>query len=266
MNHNFTELFSVKDQVVVVSGGSRGIGRAIAEGFVQNGAKVVVTGREAESLAAAAKDMEGPHPAEPIVCDVASTEDIHRLVDEVFDRHGRVDTLINVAGVNRRKPAEEITEDDYDFVLGINLRGAFFLSQAVGKRMIRQGSGSQINIGSLNNFRPVKGVAPYAVSKAGMGHMTHLLAMEWGPHGVRVNCIAPGFILTDLTKKLWSQQHMLDWVTPNTPLRRLGQPGDMVGTALFLASPASAFMTGQILFVDGGFSSGIAWPIEFDKQ
>lgn len=260
------ELFSVKDQVTIVSGGSRGIGRAIAEGFACNGAQVIITGRDEATLAETAGSLQGPHPTQSVVCDVAKQEDIHRLVETVLDRHGRIDTLINVAGVNRRKPALDITEDDYDFVMAINLKGAFFLSQTVGKHMVARRAGTQINIGSLNNHRPVKGVAPYAMSKAGLGHMTHLLAMEWGEFGVRVNCISPGFILTDLTNKLWSEKHMQDWVTPNTPLRRLGKPEDMVGTALFLASPASAFMTGQILLVDGGFSCGINWPIDFGKQ
>lgn len=263
MDLKVEQLFSVKGKVTLVSGASRGIGRAIAQGFANNGASVIITGREEQTLRATAEELGN---AVPIVCDVADMQAIPKLVDQVVERFGRIDVLINVAGVNRRKPAEQVTEDDFDFVVDINLKGAFFLSQSVGKKMIAQQSGSQINVGSLNNFRPVKGVAPYAMSKAGLGHMTHLLAMEWGPHGVRVNCLAPGFILTDLTRKLWSQPHMQDWVIPNTPLRRLGQPNDMVGTALFLASDASAFMTGQILYVDGGFSAGIPWPIDFQKQ
>ena len=142
------------------------------------------------------------------------------------------------------------------------MKGAFLLSQAVGRLMVGQGAGSQINIASLNTDRPLKNVLPYAVSKAGMGHMTRALASEWGQHGIRVNALAPGFIITDLTHKLWSDPQMQQWGLDNTPQRRLGQPEDMVGTALFLASPASAFMTGQILYVDGGFTAGFDWPIE----
>ncbi len=175
--------------------------------------------------------------------------------------YGRVDTLVNVAGVNRRKPAETIAVDDYDFVMDINLKGAFLLSQAVGREMLRRGQGNQINIASLNSDRPLKNVAPYAMSKAGMAQMTRALALEWGDRGVRVNAIAPGFILTDLTQKLWSDTSMQHWGEQNTPQRRLGVPEDMVGTALFLAAPASAFLTGQILYVDGGFTAGWAWPI-----
>ena len=150
--------------------------------------------------------------------------------------------------------------------MDINLKGPFLLSLAAGKYMLARGQGSQINIASLNNDRPLPGVMPYAMSKAAMGHMTRSLAMEWGPRGVRVNAIAPGFVLTDLTKKLWAQPHMQAWNDANCPLKRLGQPEDMVGAAIFLAAPASAFMTGQVVFVDGGFSAGLVWPIDFQRQ
>src|SRR5437763_2373125 len=137
-------------------------------------------------------------------------------------------------------PAERLTEADYDFVMDISLKGPFLLSLAVGRHMLQRGKGSQINITGLNDDRPLKGVAPYAMSKAAMGQMTRALAMEWGGRGVRVNAIAPGFILTDLTRKLWSQPAMKEWGHANTPLRRLGQPEDLVGAAVFLASDASA--------------------------
>ncbi len=256
-------LFSVADQVVLVSGGSRGIGKAIAEGFAQRGAKVVISGRDLSSLTATAEELSqsAAQPVLPLVCDVADLTAIRVLVDRTLEKAGRIDTLINVAGVNRRMPAVDYTEDDYDFILDINLKGAFFLSQAVGKHMLEREQGSQINVASLNNWAPLRNVLPYAVSKAGMGHMTRTLAVEWGPKGVRVNALAPGFILTDLTRKLWAREDMQAWGLPNTPLRRLGVPQDMVGTAIFLASPAAAFMTGQVLFVDGGFSAGLNWPI-----
>jgi NAD(P)-dependent dehydrogenase (short-subunit alcohol dehydrogenase family) len=257
-------LFSVADQVVLVSGASRGIGRAIAEGFAQRGAKVVITGREAATLEQTARELGATVRA--MVCDVASRKAIEQLVPAVLKEFGQIDTLLNVAGVNRRMLAEKLSEDDYDFILDINLKGPFLLSQAVGKGMIARGRGCQINITSLNCDRPLKGVMPYAVSKAGLEHMTRSLAMEWGPRGIRVNAIAPGFVLTDLTRKLWSQPQMQAWGETNTPLKRLGQPQDMVGAAIFLASEASAWMTGQTLYVDGGFSAGLVWPIDFDKQ
>jgi NAD(P)-dependent dehydrogenase (short-subunit alcohol dehydrogenase family) len=261
------DLFSVAGQVVLISGGSRGIGRGLAEGFARRGATTIITGRDAATVEQTARAIAAPAgTVRPLVCDVADSAAIERLVDTVIREFGRVDTLINVAGVNRRKPAERLTEDDYDYVLDINLKGPFLLSLAVGRHQLQLGSGSQINIASLNNDRPLNGVAPYAMSKAAMGHMTRSLAMEWGPRGVRVNAIAPGFILTDLTKKLWAQPAVHDWGMTNTPLKRLGQPEDLVGTAVFLASEASAFMTGQVLFVDGGFSAGLVWPIDFANQ
>lgn len=255
-------LFSVEGQIVLVAGASRGIGRAIAKGFVDRGATVIITGRELETLEKTAGELATGNAVRPLVCDMAKPTDIQKLTADVMAEFGRIDTLINVAGVNRRKRAEDCTEDDYDFILDINLKGPFLLSQAVGKHMLARGRGNQINIASLNNDRPLKGVMLYAMSKAGLGHMTRSLALEWGDRGVRVNAIAPGFIVTDLSRKLWSQPHMQAWNLANTPQRRLGMPDDMIGTAIFLASEASSFMTGQVLLVDGGFSAGLAWPIE----
>jgi NAD(P)-dependent dehydrogenase (short-subunit alcohol dehydrogenase family) len=258
------ELFSVKDQIVLVSGGSRGIGRAIAQGFADRGATVVITGRDQETVTKTAQTL-GENVC-PMVCDVADAAAISALAKAVIDKFGGIDTLVNAAGVNRRKPALEITEDDYDYILDINLKGAFLMSQAVGRHMVERRQGSQINISSLNNERPLIGVIPYAMSKAGMGHMTKVLAMEWGEYGVRVNAIGPGFTMTDLTRKLWSQPKIYEWGMANTPLRRLGQPEDMIGASIFLASKASSFITGQILYVDGGFSAGLIWPIDYGQQ
>ena len=261
------DLFSVAGQVVLVSGGSRGIGRAIAEGFAQRGATVIITGREKASLEQTAREIAPPGgKVHALVCDVADRAAIDRLAEAVIKEFKQVDTLLNVAGVNRRMPSERLTEADWDFIIDINLKGPFLLSLAVGKHMLARGQGNQINVVSLNNDRPLKGVMPYAVSKAGLGHMTRSLALEWGPRGVRVNAIAPGFVLTDLTKELWAQPTMQEWGMANTPLRRLGQPADMIGAAVFLASAASAWMTGQVLYVDGGFGAGLAWPIDFERQ
>lgn len=260
-------LFCVTNQVVLVSGGSRGIGRALAEGFAQRGATVIITGRDRTTLEQTALEIcPTGGTVRPIVCDVADRGAIDRLVQAVIGEFGHVDTLLNVAGVNRRMPAERLTEADYDFILDINLKGPFLLSLAVGKHMLERGQGNQINMVSLNNERPIKGVLPYAMSKAGLGHMTRVLALEWGPRGIRVNAIAPGFILTDLTQKLWSQPKMQEWGLASTPLRRLGRPVDLVGAAVFLASEASAFLTGQILYVDGGFNCGLNWPIDYESQ
>jgi gluconate 5-dehydrogenase len=256
-------LFSVTDQIVVVSGGSRGIGLALAQGFVERGAQVVIAGRELASLESAAREMsKGKHRARTIVCDVAKPEDIARMVEAVLGDHGRIDTLLNVAGVNRRMRVEQYSVEDYDFILDINLRGAFLVAQACGRLMLERGAGSIINIDSLNTYAPLKGVTPYAMSKGGISMMTRGMATEWGPRGVRVNAIAPGFFPTDLSKKLWAQEKMANWGKEVTPLGKLGEVKDLVGAAIFLASPAAAFVTGQVLRVDGGISAGINWPIE----
>ncbi|KPK26119.1 MAG: hypothetical protein AMJ66_12065 [Betaproteobacteria bacterium SG8_40] len=256
-------LFSVKDQVVVVPGGSRGIGCALAEGFAARGAQVIIAGREAGTLEKTAGEIStGPKPVKPVVCDVAKPEDIARLVESTLSAFGRIDTLVSVAGVNKRMKAERYTTEEYDWIMDINLRGSFMLAQAVGKHMIGQEAGSIINIDSLNTYAPLKGVTPYAMSKAGVLMMTRALANEWGRHGVRVNSIAPGFFPTALSKKLWAEEKMRDWAIQNTPLGRLGDVKELVGTAVFLASDASAFITGQTIRVDGGVTAGINWPIE----
>jgi NAD(P)-dependent dehydrogenase (short-subunit alcohol dehydrogenase family) len=255
-------LFSVAGQIVLVTGGSRGIGRAIAEGFAGRGAEVVICSQNPQSVEAAVAEMRGAGmQVSGLVCDVSREEQIGETVSAVLGTHGRIDTLVNVAGVNRRKRAETVTVEDYDFILDTNLRGAFLMAQSVGKQMIEQKSGVVINVESLNTWMPLRGVLPYAISKFGMQGMTRGLALEWGRHGIRVNSLAPGFILTDLTRKLWADPGMQAWNADNAPLGRLGEPADMVGTAIFLASAASAFMTGQTLYVDGGFSAGWNWPI-----
>ncbi len=257
------ELFSVEDRVTLVSGASRGIGRAMAAGFAARGAKVIITGRDRDSLTETASEIStNDVEVRPLVCDVADPRAITSLVADTIEEFGRIDVLLNVAGVNQRKAVETFSVDEFDFILDINLKGAFLLAQEVGKQMLSGGGGVQINIDSLNTYAPLKGVIPYAMSKAGLGMMTRGMALEWGNRGVRVNAIAPGFILTDLNRKLWSEPKMNQWGLANTPLGRLGQVDDLVGTALFLASDASAFMTGQVLYVDGGVSAGIAWPIE----
>lgn len=257
------KLFSVEGQVVLVPGGSRGIGRALAEGFAERDAQVIIAGREAGTIGQTAKEIsKGRHAVEAQVCDVSNPEDVNRLVDTVIAKHGRIDTLVSVAGVNKRMKAEAYTLEEYDWIVNINLRGAFAIAQAVGRHMIGRRSGAIINIDSLNTYAPLTGVTPYAMSKAGVLMMTRALANEWGKHGVRVNSIAPGFFPTALSGKLWAQEKMSSWAQANTPLGKLGDVRELVGAAIYLASPASAFVTGQTIRVDGGFTAGINWPIE----
>ncbi len=254
-------LFSVKDHVVLVSGASRGIGRAIAAGFAQRGAHVVITGRQEDTLDQTAREISrGDSTVQAIVCDVLDIDRIEKVVGDLIDQYGHIDTLVNVAGVNQRKPAVDYTEDEYDHIMGVNLKGAFVMSQQVGRHMLARGSGSQINISSLNSQRTVSHLLPYAISKIGMDQMTRALAMEWGQAGVRVNAIGPGFVETDLTRKVWQDTTMENWRAANTPQQRIGTPEDMVGTALFLASAASAYLTGQVIYVDGGITAGRMWP------
>ncbi len=223
---------------------------------------MVITGRDAETLAQTAREVSTPESTVlAIVCDVTKADDIERCIGEVTGKLGRLDVLLNVAGVNKRKPAETFTIEEFDFIIDVNLRGAFWMAVAAGKVMLQQGRGSQIHIDSLNTYAPLKNVVPYALTKFGISGMSRGLAVEWGPRGVRVNALAPGFILTDMTQKLWSDPTMQTWGKANTPLQRLGEVDDLVGAAIFLASDASAFMTGQVVRVDGGFSAGMAWPI-----
>lgn len=258
-------LFSVQDQVVLVSGGSRGIGRALAEGFAERGAQVIISGREQSTLDATARDIsKGRKRVHTAVCDVAKPDDIARTVHAVIDEHGRIDTLLNVAGVNKRMKAEHYSVEEFDWIMDINVRGAFLMAQACGRHMIARKSGCIVGIDSFNTYAPLRGVLPYAISKSGMSMLTRGLAAEWGRHGVRVNAIAPGFFPTDLSHKLWAQDKMARWGREVTPLAKLGELKDLVGAAIFLASPAAAFINGQVLRVDGGTSAGIDWPIDLE--
>ncbi|QKV19059.1 SDR family NAD(P)-dependent oxidoreductase [Oricola thermophila] len=256
-------LFDVSGTVVLVSGGSRGIGLAIAKAFLSRGAKVIITGRNEDTLRAAC-DAVTPAPFAMTYqpCDVADTDAISACVDAVIADHGRIDTLVNCAGINKRMPALDYTPEDFDRIIDTNLRGAFFMAQTVGRQMVKQGSGSQINIGSLSTYGSLAQVAPYGMSKSALSSMTRVMALEWGRHGVRVNEVAPGFILTDLTGKLWSDPNLQAWNKTVTPMGRMGAVEDLIGAAIFLASPAAAFLTGQVIRVDGGASAGINWPID----
>jgi gluconate 5-dehydrogenase len=256
-------LFSVADQVVLVSGGSRGIGSALAEGFAQRDARVIIAGREQATLTETAHSIKASrYPVTTIVCDVADAEQVSACIAKVVADHGRIDTLVNVAGVNKRKRVQDYSIAEYDWIIDINQRGAFAMAQAAGCAMIERRAGNIINVDSLNTYAPLKGVTPYAMSKAALGMMTRGMANEWGVHGVRVNAIAPGFFPTALTKKVWADPVMQKWGNEVTPLGRLGDVKELVGATIFLASSASAFITGQVIRIDGGITAGIHWPIE----
>lgn len=260
-------LFSVEGQVVLVSGASRGIGRAIAAGFADRGAQVIITGRDLISLEKTAAEISsGGQKVYPYVCNVAQVAATARMVEELLERFGRIDTLVNCAGVNIRRRAEEYDESTYDYITNINIRGTFFLTTAVGRHMKKAGRGSVINVDSINSHTPLRFVSVYAMSKAALHQMTKCLAMEWGPYGIRVNAIGPGFTLTDLGRRLWENPALEAWRKANTPLERIGLPEDMVGACIFLASPAASYITGQILYIDGGTLSGLFWPLQVESQ
>jgi NAD(P)-dependent dehydrogenase (short-subunit alcohol dehydrogenase family) len=259
----FDSLFSVKNQVVLITGGSRGIGKELASAFVSRDAQVIIAGRNKETLDKTATEISTSSNSVSVeICDVSNGDDVEASVESVMSQYGKIDTLVSVAGVNKRMKAEAYTDEEYDSITNINAKGAWITAQTVGRKMLAQGNGSIINVDSLNTYAPLRGTTPYAMSKASVLMMTRGLANEWGRHGVRVNSIAPGFILTDLTKKVWADKTMRAWGKTNTPLERLGTVSDLVGAAIFLASDASQFMTGQTLRVDGGFTAGINWPID----
>jgi gluconate 5-dehydrogenase len=250
---NPTELFSVRDKVVHVSGGSRGIGKAIAEGMAAAGARVVVSARSESALKATGLDYE--------VCDIAQANQIERCVDNIMMQFGRLDVLFNVAGINFRHAAETFPEEKLDQILSVNVRGNYLMARASGRAMITGKRGKVVNIASLHTHLSLAGVSAYGTSKGAIGSMTRALAVEWAAFNVQVNAIAPGFIRTDLNKVLWEDPKMLQWAEDRTPAHRLGVPADLVGTAIFLASAASDFMTGQVLYVDGGLTAGSTWPL-----
>jgi NAD(P)-dependent dehydrogenase (short-subunit alcohol dehydrogenase family) len=185
---------------------------------------------------------------------VGSSQSIESAVETAHRHFGRIDILVNNAGCNIRKPALEVTWDDWNTILDTNLRGAFFVAQAVARRMLPQKAGRIVNIGSVTSVAGFAGLAPYGASRGGIRQLTMSLAADWGPHGVTVNCLAPGWFRTDQTAVLYQDADWLSYLTDKIPLRRPGQPGDLDGALLFLASDASAYVTGQILLVDGGIS------------
>ncbi len=251
------DLFSVQKKVVLVAGGSRGIGLAIASAFRDAGASVVVCARNEAELRASGLTYQ--------VCDLSEAGQIEACVGHTVERFGRLDVLFNVAGINFRHAAETFPAEKLDEILAVNVRGNFLMARSAGRIMISQGSGKIINIASLHTHQSLNGVSAYAASKGAIGSMTRALAVEWARFNVQVNAIAPGIIRTDLNAKLWENPTLLEWVEQRTPAGRLGEPKDLIGASVFLASAASDFMTGQVLYVDGGFTAGQIWPLEIPR-
>jgi NAD(P)-dependent dehydrogenase (short-subunit alcohol dehydrogenase family) len=256
------DMFRLDGRVAIVTGGSRGIGLGIAKAFAQAGAHVVLTARTENTLRDAAADIQAAGgSAEYFAFDAADLDAGQQVVEQVATAHGRLDILVNNAGLNFREPAAEITVENFDRVHAVNLRGPLFLARAAGNVMLAQGTGKIINIASLSSFLGLAKLASYATSKAAILQMTKVMATEWAERNVQVNAIAPGFIVTDLNRKLWDRDDVRNWVLGNTPARRLGTVEDCVGAAVFLASAASDYITGQVITVDGGLMTGGAWPL-----
>lgn len=247
-------MFDLTGRVALITGGSRGIGRAIALGMAEAGADVVVSSRKLQDLEEVAKEIQRlGRKALPVAAHVGKMEDIKNLVDRTLGEFGRIDILVNNAATNPVFcPILDLEERAWDKIMEVNLKGMFFLSQEVCRRYMKDKGGNIINITSVDGISPDPGLGAYSVSKAGVIMLTKVLAAEWAPYGIRVNAIAPGLIKTKFSQALWDNPAILDEVLSHTPLRRLGAPEDIVGAALFLASDASSFVTGETIVVDGG--------------
>lgn len=254
-------LFSLEGKTVLISGASGGIGQALAVGMAGAGATVGVHGQTPARVEAARRLVEQKGGrALAFVADLRSTEACHKLIAEAHEALGRLDVLINCAGVNRRKLIEEVTEDDYEAIMAVNLRSVFFLSQAAHRVMRDQGGGKIIQIGSVNALYGLGAVSVYGATKGGLAQVTRVMAVEWAKDNVQVNCLNPGFMITPLTEEpLWGHERRRQWLRNRIPARRPGKPEELVGAALLLAAEASSYITGTTLNVDGGFLAGGSW-------
>jgi NAD(P)-dependent dehydrogenase (short-subunit alcohol dehydrogenase family) len=250
-------LFDLTGQVALITGASRGLGQHFGRALARAGADLVITSRTLESL----RPFEAEITAlgRKVACvelDVRTHESIQNAVSEAVSKFGKLDILVNNAGCNVRKPALEITWDDWNLVLDTNLRGLFFVAQAAARHMTERGYGRIINIGSVTSVFGYAGLAPYGASRGGVRQLTMSLADDWGKHGVTVNCLAPGWFQTEQNKVLYEDKEWVDYLIDRIPVKRPGAPHDLDGAVVFLASEASRYVTGQTLLVDGGISTG----------
>ncbi|CAN5450728.1 glucose 1-dehydrogenase [soil metagenome] len=249
--------FDLSGRTAVVTGCSRGLGQVFARALAEAGADLVVTARRAESLAAFQAEIEGlGRRCEAVACEVRDQASIDSMVETALTRMGKVDILVNNAGCNVRKPALEVTWDDWNLILDTNLRGTFFVAQGFARPMVAQGYGRIINIGSVTSVAGYAGLGPYGASRGGVKQLTMSLADDWGPHGITVNCLAPGWFKTAQNAVMYENEEWVAYLSDRIPLKRPGQPSDLRGAVVFLASEASAYVTGQTLLVDGGISTG----------
>ncbi len=253
-------LFDLTGKVAVITGSSRGIGRAIAEAMADQGAKVVISSRKAEACEDAARgvnDKHGEGTAIVVPANISSKEALQNLVDETRRQLGKIDILVcNAASNPYYGPMAGITDDQFRKILENNVIANHWMIQMVAPEMLERKDGSIIIISSIGGLTSSAVIGAYNISKAADFQLARNLAAEFGPSGVRVNCIAPGLVRTDFARALWENPDTLKAVTRFTPLRRIGEPHEIAGAAVYLAAPASSFMTGQTIIVDGGSTTG----------
>jgi NAD(P)-dependent dehydrogenase (short-subunit alcohol dehydrogenase family) len=250
-------LFDLTGRVAVVTGTSRGLGQALARALAAAGADLVITARRRDDLRDFQREIEAlGRRALPLDLDVRDEGSIRRMAEAAQAGYGKIDILVNNAGCNIRKPALEVTWEDWNTILDTNLRGSFFVAQALARGMVERRYGRIVNIGSVTAVAGYAGLAPYGASRGGIRQLTMSLADDWGPHGITVNCLAPGWFKTAQNAKMYEDEEWVAMLKDRIPLKRPGQPTDLEGAVVFLSSDASAYVTGQTLLVDGGISTG----------
>ena len=250
-------LFDLTGKVAIVTGASRGLGQYFGRALARAGADLVITSRDATKLAPFQAEIEAlGRRALAVPLDVLSFDSIQAMVEAAVAHYGKIDVLVNNAGCNVRKPALDITWEDWNLVLETNLRGTFFMSQAVARHMIPRKYGRIVNIGSVTCVFGYAGLGPYGASRGGVKQLTMSLADDWGVHGITVNCLAPGWFKTKQNAVMYEDREWVEYLCDRIPLKRPGQPQDLDSALVFLASDASAYITGQTLLVDGGISTG----------
>jgi gluconate 5-dehydrogenase len=256
-------LFSLHGKTALITGAGGGIGRVLALALAEAGARVAVHDVNADLLAESSRAVaDAGGEAVSFLADLAEVEHCRELIRDIHASLGRLDVLVNCAGMNRRAPITAVTADDYEAITAVNQRSIFFLSQAAHPIMRDQGGGKIINIGSLSAFLALGTVSVYGMTKGAVTQLTRTMAIEWAKDNIQVNCIAPGFMLTPLTETfLWGDERKRRWLLDRIPMRRPGQPNELVGVTLLLASGASSYLTGQTIVVDGGVLAGGSWEV-----